>query len=112
MFAPGRGTRSGCAGNGGVMALRVTGTALATAWCSATVSNPSPPAVSSNGNSDGILWVAGSSPATLRAIDISNGMEIFTGAPPSVRQWTPIVVADGRVYVTGSRTVSLFSTNP
>lgn len=112
VFAPGRGSRSGCAGSGGVMALRVSGTALATAWCSATVSNPSPPAVSSNGNNDGILWVAGSSPATLRAIDISSGMEIFAGAPPSVRQWTPIVVADGRVYVTGSRTVSLFSTTP
>jgi len=92
------------------MALRVTGAGLTTAWCSATVSNPSPPAVSSNGNDNGILWVAGTSPASLRAIDISNGMEIFAGAPPSVRQWTPVVVADGRVYVTGSRTVSLFTT--
>ena len=110
LFAPGRGTRSGCSGSGGVMALRVTGTEFATAWCSATVSNPSPPAVSSNGNNDGILWVAGSTPASLRAIDISTGMEIFSGAPPSVRQWTPIVVADGRVYVTGARTVSLFTT--
>jgi len=110
VFAPGRGTRSGCSGSGGVMALRVTGTGLATAWCSATVSNPSPPAVSSNGNDNGILWVAGTSPASLRAIDISNGMEIFAGSPPSVRQWTPVVVADGRVYVTGSRTVSLFTT--
>jgi outer membrane protein assembly factor BamB len=111
VFAPGRGTRSnGCTGSGGVMALRVSGSALTTAWCSGTVSNPSPPAVSSNGNADGILWVAGTAPASLRAIDISNGMEIFTGAPPSVRQWTPIVVADGRVYVTGTRTVSLFTT--
>ncbi|MDB4928788.1 MAG: Ig-like, group 2 [Myxococcaceae bacterium] len=110
VFAPGRGTRSnGCTGSGGVMALRVSATGLTTAWCSATVSNPSPPAVSSNGNNEGILWVAGSSPASLRAIDISNGMEIFAGAPPSVRQWTPIVVADGRVYVTGTRTVSLFA---
>jgi hypothetical protein len=110
VFAPGRGTRAnGCTGSGGVMALRVSGTALATAWCSATVSNPSPPAVSSNGNSEGILWLAGASPASLRAIDISNGMEIFSGAPPSVRQWTPVVVADSRVYVTGTRTVSLFT---
>ena len=111
VFAPGRGTRSGCSGSGGVMALRVSGTQFETAWCSATVSNPSPPAVSSNGNRDAILWVAGSAPASLRAIDVSNGMEIFSGAPPSVRQWTPIVVADGRVYVTGARTVSLFTTN-
>jgi outer membrane protein assembly factor BamB len=110
VFAPGRGTRSGCSGSGGVMALRVSGTELTTAWCSATVSNPAAPAVSSNGNSNGILWVAGTTPASLRAIDISNGMEIFAGAPPSVRQWTPVVVADGRVYVTGSRTVSLFTT--
>jgi len=110
VFAPGRGTRAGCSGSGGVMALRVNGLALATAWCSGSVSNPSAPAVSSNGNSDGVLWVAGTSPATLRAVDIATGVEIFADAPPSVRQWTPIVVADGRVYVTGARTVSLYTT--
>jgi hypothetical protein len=71
---------------------------------------PLPPAVSSNGNNNGVLWVAGSSPATLRAVDIATGMEIFADAPPSVRQWTPVVVADGRVYVTGARTVSLYTT--
>jgi outer membrane protein assembly factor BamB len=110
VFAPGRGTRSNCAGSGGVMALRVNGSALETAWCSATVSNPSPPAVSSNGNASGLLWVAGTSPATLRAIEIATGMEVFADAPPSVRQWTPIVVADGRVYVTGASSVSLYTT--
>jgi hypothetical protein len=109
VFAPGRGTRSGCTGSGGVMALRVVGSALQTAWCSATISNPSPPAVSSNGNRDALLWVAGTSPATLRAIDVATGAEVFAGAPPSVRQWTPVVVADGRVYVTGTRTVSLYT---
>lgn len=115
LFVPGRGPRAGCTGSGGVMALRVTGTELETAWCSATISNPSSPAVSSNGDRDGILWVAGasstaSSGGTLRAVDVSNGMEIFSGASSSVRQWTPVVVADGRVYVTGWRTVSMFTT--
>lgn len=110
VFAPGRGTRAGCSGSGGVMALRVNGSALATAWCSGSVSNPSAPAVSSNGNSNGLLWVAGTSPATLRAVDIATGVEVFADAPPSVRQWTPIVVADGRVFVTGARTVSLYTT--
>ncbi len=110
-FIPGRGTRAGCSGSGGVMAVRITAGAMTTAWCSGTISNPNPPAVSSNGNSNGILWVAGAgSGATLRAIDVSTGMEIFADAPPSVRQWTPVVVADGRVYVTGSSTVSLYTT--
>lgn len=107
-FVPGRGTRTGCSGSGGVMALRITATGMTTAWCSATITNPSPPAVSSNGNADGILWVTG--PTTLRAIEIATGVELFSGAPPSVRQWTPIVVADGRVYVTGTSTVSMFTT--
>ncbi len=111
VFIPGRGTRAGCSGSGGVMAVRVTANSMDTAWCSAAVGNPNPPAVSSNGNTNGVLWVAGSgSPGTLRAVEISTGMEIFSGAPPSVRQWTPVVVADGRVYVTGSRTVSMFTT--
>jgi outer membrane protein assembly factor BamB len=114
VFAPGRGTRAnGCTGSGGVMALRVSGAGYTTAWCTATVSNPSPPAVSSNGNSGAILWLAGSATSgagSLRAVDVSNGMEIFSDAPPSVRQWTPVVVADGRVYVTGSRTVFLYTT--
>jgi hypothetical protein len=35
------GRAPGCSGSGGVMALRVNGSALATAWCSASVSNPS-----------------------------------------------------------------------
>jgi hypothetical protein len=111
VFAPGRGTRAnGCTGTGGVMALRVSGAGLATAWCTATVSNPSPPAVSSNGNADGIVWVAGTAPASLRAVDIATGMEVFADAPPSVRQWTPVVVADGRVFVTGARSVALYTT--
>ncbi len=110
-FVPGRGRASGCSANGGVMALRVTaegGGRFATAWCSGSISQPSPPAISSNGNNDAVVWVAGSSPATLRAYDLSNGMEIFSDAPPSVRQWTSLVVADGRVYVTGRSSVSLY----
>lgn len=115
VFVPGRGTRSGCSGSGGIMAVRVTANSMDTAWCSATVANPNPPAVSSNGNTGGVLWVAGAgstatTAGTLRAIDIADGSEIFSGAPPSVRQWTPVVVADGRVYVTGWRTVSMFTT--
>jgi len=59
------------------------------------------------------LWVAGAgtgAAASLRAIDAATGVEIFVDAPPSVRQWTPVVVADGRVYVTGAATVSLYTT--
>ncbi|MBL8603743.1 MAG: PQQ-binding-like beta-propeller repeat protein [Myxococcales bacterium] len=111
VYAPGRGRASGCSANGGVMALRVTaegGGRFATAWCSATVSNPSPPAISSNGNSDGVVWVAGTSPASLRAIEASTGMELFTDTLPSVRQWVPVVVSGGRVYVTGRNTVSMY----
>ncbi|MDB4930134.1 MAG: hypothetical protein JWM10_2618, partial [Myxococcaceae bacterium] len=113
VFAPGRGARAnGCTGTGGVMALRVAGSGFTTAWCTATISNPSPPAVSSNGNRDAILWVAGSTTTagSLRALDVATGMEIFADAPPTVRQWTPVVVADGRVYVTGARTVFLYTT--
>ena len=110
VFASGRGARAGCSGSGGVMALRATSTTLATAWCSGSISNPSPPAVSSNGNADAVLWVAGTAPATLRAVEVATGVEVYADAPPSVRQWVPPVVADGRVYVTGASSVYLYTT--
>ena len=85
------------------------------AWCTASVSAPNPPAVSSNGNSDGVLWVTGASTGigntpVLRAYEISTGMEVYgnTTPPPSVRQWVPPVVADGRVYVTGASSVYMY----
>lgn len=81
---------------------------LTTVWCTPTVSNPNSPTVSSNGNSDGIVWVTGTTP-TLRAYELSSGMELFSDAPPSVRQWTPPVVAAGKVYVTGRNTVFLYT---
>ena len=113
VFMAGRGNSSDCNARGGVMALHVDGgNSLSASWCSATLANPSAPAVSSNGDNDAILWVAGAgtgSAASLRAIEVSSGMELFADSPPSVRQWTPIVVADGRVFVTGTRTVSMYT---
>jgi outer membrane protein assembly factor BamB len=118
VFVPARGTRSGCSGSNGVMALRVAGgSTLSTAWCTASITGAAPPVVSSNGDNDAILWVAGASTGlggspALRAYEVSTGMEIYanTEAPPSVRQWVPPVVADGRVYVTGVSTISLYRT--
>jgi hypothetical protein len=40
VFTPARGTRSGCSGSNGVMALRVeNGATMSTAWCTASVAN-------------------------------------------------------------------------
>jgi outer membrane protein assembly factor BamB len=115
VFTPARGTRSGCSGSNGVMALRVeNGATMSTAWCTASVANANPPVVSSNGNNNAILWVTGSNTQggspVLRAYEVSTGMEIYanTEPPPSVRHWVPPVVADGKVYVTGATTVSLY----
>ena len=114
-FVPARGTRSGCAGSGGIMALRVEGGAsLATAWCTASIPNAAPPVVSSNGNNDAILWAVGTNTAggtaSLRAYEVATGMEIYANAEPptSARQWVPPVVADGRVYVTGASSIALY----
>jgi hypothetical protein len=94
------------------MALRVGGGAspnFSVAWCTASIAGANPPVVSSNGNNDAILWVTGAAnPATLRAYEVSTGMEIFSDAPPSVRQWVPPVVVNGRVYVTGASTISMY----
>ncbi|MBI5516510.1 MAG: PQQ-binding-like beta-propeller repeat protein [Deltaproteobacteria bacterium] len=110
VFAPVRGRGTGCTGSGGVQALRLQGTTLAPAWCTASLTNVMP-AVSSNGNEGGVLWVAGASAATLRAYDIADGMEVYNSqaeAPTGVAQWVPPVVADGRVYVTGRTSVSMY----
>jgi len=114
-FVPVRGTRAGCSGSNGVVALRVqsssAGATLATAWCSASVSSANPPVVTSNGNADAVLWVVGAAtPGVLRAYEVATGMEVYanTEAPPSARQWVPPVVADGRVYVTGSSSIALY----
>lgn len=114
-FVPARGTRSGCSGSGGIMALRVEGgSRLATAWCTASIPNAAPPVVSSNGNDDAILWAVGTNTAggtaSLRAYEVATGMEIYanTEPPPSARQWVPPVVADGRVYVTGASSIALY----
>ena len=102
VFVPSRGYRfGGCNGRedpGGVLTLRlrtdVTGSAFTRTWCSAGVSNPSAPTVSSNGDRDALLWVAGTTPPELRAYDVAEGVEVYraTGAdaPPSVRAWTSI----------------------
>ncbi len=115
VFVPGRGTRAApCTGTGGVMALRLALAAGAStfqvAWCSAGFGNPSPPAISSNGNNDAILWVAGGT--SFRAYNVADGMEIYNAAGadalPAVRQWTPIVVADGRVFVNTGDTIAMY----
>jgi outer membrane protein assembly factor BamB len=93
-----------------VQALRLQGTSLATAWCTAGLTNAMP-AVSSNGNDGGVLWVAGASAGTLRAYDIADGMEVYNSqaeAPSGVAQWVPPVIADGRVYVTGRTNISMY----
>lgn len=117
-FVPARGTRAGCSGSNGVVALRLAadGSSFTTAWCSSSVSASNPPAVSSNGNADAILWVTGASTGlgsspVLRAYEVSTGMEIYANTEPppgGVRQWVPPVVADGRVYVTGANTISMY----
>lgn len=113
VFAPVNGQRPTCpsGGSAGVIAMRLnlTGTAssLATAWCTPSITN-STPAVSSNGNADGVLWVAGGT-TTLRAFRISDGMQLVNlSEASSVRKWVPPVIADGRVFVTGRNTVSMF----
>jgi PQQ enzyme repeat len=118
-FVPARGTRSGgCGGSNGVVALRLAadGSGFTTAWCSGSVAASNPPAVSSNGNNDGVLWVTGASTGlgttpVLRAYEVSTGMEVYanTEPPPAgVRQWVPPIVADGRVYVTGATSISMY----
>ncbi|MBI5512141.1 MAG: PQQ-binding-like beta-propeller repeat protein [Deltaproteobacteria bacterium] len=115
VLVPGRGSRSGCSGSGGVMALRLTlsgsRSRFATAWCSASAGNTASPTVSSNGNAEAIAWVASTSPV-LRAYRLSDGVELYASSggdnPPSVRQWTPVLVADGRVYVTGNNTLTMY----
>ena len=50
-------------------------------------------------------------PYVLRAYNMADGTEIWTSGdngPRSVRQWVPPVVADGRIWVTGSNTITLF----
>jgi outer membrane protein assembly factor BamB len=110
VFAPVRGRGMGCTSSGGVQALRLQGTSLATAWCTAGLTNAMP-AVSSNGNDGGVLWVVGASAGTLRAYDIADGMEVYNSqaeAPSGVAQWVPPVIADGRVYVTGRTNISMY----
>lgn len=117
-FVPVRGTRAGCSGSNGVVTLRLgaDGTTFTTAWCSASVAASNPPAVSSNGNNDGVLWVTGASTGlgntpVLRAYEVSTGMEVYANnepPPAGVRQWVPPVVADGRVYITGANSVSMY----
>ncbi len=119
LFVSGRGERAGCAGTGGVEALRMAPAGIhgfTTAWCSSSVPEANPPAVSSDGDEGAILWVAGATTVTsapsLRAYRIADGAEIWTAvgpdAPPSVRHWVPPVVSGGRVYVTGAASVALY----
>jgi hypothetical protein len=136
VFVPVHGNRaSPCTGSGGVVALRLTtmGTrsTFATAWCSAPAGEGAP-AVSSNGASDGILWVAYAGGGTFRAYNIADGTDVYsttdatairkwvphniadgtdvysTTDATAIRKWVPPVVADGRVFVTGSNTVSMY----
>ncbi len=121
LFVPGRGARSCAAGGtGGVMALRVTTTGgtiqYAPAWCTASAGNPNPPAVSSNGNRDAILWTLGApsgsaGPGTFRAYNAADGTDLWTAAGgdiPTVRQWLPPMVADGRVYIAAGTSVQMY----
>ncbi len=117
-FVPVRGTRAGCSGSNGVVALRLAagGASFSTAWCTASVAASNPPAVSSNGDADAVLWVTGASTGlglspVLRAYEVATGMELYANAEPppaGVRQWVPPVIADGRVYVTGATSISLY----
>jgi outer membrane protein assembly factor BamB len=107
-FVPARGTRAMCGGSNGVMALRVTANNYSVAWCTGSISGANPPVVSSNGNTDAVLWVVGT--GILRAYEVATGMEVYanTEPPSGTRQWVPPVVADGRVYVTTSTSVLLY----
>lgn len=119
VFAPGRGIRlRGCAsGTGGATAVRLRldtagNSSFEALWCTASIGNPSAPTVSSNGNDTPVLWITGTEPPEMRAYDVNTGVELYAtsgaSAPPSVRQWVPPVVVDGRVYVTGNNAVFLY----
>jgi outer membrane protein assembly factor BamB len=109
VFAPTRGSNL-CGRPNGVVALRVTRTSSEMAWCTTSSGNSNPPVVSSNGNNDAVLWVTTSGPSVLRAYEVSSGEEIYanTEPPPSLRQWVPPVVANGKVYLTGATSVVMY----
>ncbi len=123
LFVPGRGARvpsCGAVGTGGTMALRVTVTvgspSYTVAWCTASADNPNPPAVSSNGNADAILWALGTPTAamptgTFNAYSLPDGTRVYTATGtdiPAVRQWVPPVIADGRVFITGPSSLQMY----
>jgi hypothetical protein len=114
VFVPGAFTRAApCTGANGVMALRLgRGTSgastLQPAWCTASLTNATP-AVSSNGDRDGVLWVTQGLTTTFRAYSIADGTALLTATDaPTIRKWVPPVVADGRVYITGTQTIAMY----
>jgi outer membrane protein assembly factor BamB len=114
VFVPVQGGRPApCSGSLGVVALRLGAVAggasnFSTAWCTASGAEGAP-AVSSNGNSDGILWVATAGSTTVRAYDISTGMMIWSANDAAtIRKWVPPLVVDGRVFVTGTNTLTMY----
>jgi hypothetical protein len=58
------------------------------------------PAISANGNSNGIVWAYEPSTGTLRATDAGNlGNELFVGAVYANSKWSVPTVVNGHVYI-------------
>jgi hypothetical protein len=110
ILVPGHGSQPApCRGTGGVVALRL-GTASGShastfdvAWCSPSMGNPGAPAVSSDGASDGLVWVVDHASSTLYALDARNGSEVYASkgadALGSTHQFITPAIWDGRAYV-------------
>jgi len=127
ILVPGRGEQpSPCGGSGGVVALRLgtNGESHASmfdvAWCSASMDVAGAPAVSSSGDTNGIVWVVDSRASGLRAgagtlyaLNALTGATLYASsgqdALGSAHQFITPAVAGGRVYVGAGHTVVAYA---
>jgi hypothetical protein len=72
------------------------------------------PVISSNGNSNGIVWTVDYSTSTLHANDATDVSKVLYASPAlaTITRWVPPTVANGHVYVATQSSVIAFGLAP
>jgi outer membrane protein assembly factor BamB len=111
------GNGSGCpVVAGDLIALKVSATSppkLATGWCADAHGEGSPMVTTTDGQSNAIVWVAGTSDNKLHGYDGDTGAPVYTGGGASetmqnLRHWITPTEAKGRIFVAGDNKVYAF----
>lgn len=102
-------------GSGGLVAIKLSGTTLTTAWCANNQGQGSPIVTATNAQgTDAVVWTAGAEGSNaLHGFDAETGAVVYSGGTnadhfTNVRRFTSPIAVKGRIIVAGDNRVYVY----